>query len=68
MLELVGLPTDLFANKSGRATFITRMAAQGVPNEVRMLISDHHTSDGYHRHDRTKQVKLETTAACFCKA
>lgn len=41
MLKIVGLPTDLFTNKSGRATLITRMATRGVPSKIGMMISGH---------------------------
>lgn len=59
MLKLVGLSADVFSNRSGRATLITRMAARGVPDEVGMLISGHHTINGYLRYDRTKAIKME---------
>ncbi|CAM6105270.1 unnamed protein product [Calypogeia fissa] len=62
MLELVGLAPDLFSNRSGRATLITRMAARGVPDDVGMLISGHHTADGYSRYDRTQALKMQAAA------
>ncbi|CAM6090480.1 unnamed protein product [Calypogeia fissa] len=62
MLELVGLAPDLFSNRSGRATLITRMAARGVPDDIGMLISGHHTADGYSRYDRTQALKMQAVA------
>lgn len=59
MLVLVGLPGDLFSNRSGKSTFITRLAARGVPDGVGMLITGHHTNGGYSRYDRTQALKME---------
>jgi hypothetical protein len=59
MAKIVGIDTECFSNKSGRVTLITRMAAQGVPDEVGMMITGHHSVDGYGRYDRTKDLKME---------
>lgn len=58
MLNLVGLPGDLFSNKSGRASLVTRMAAKGVPDEIGMLIIGHHTVSSYGWYDRTQELKM----------
>jgi hypothetical protein len=59
MLEIVGINADCFSNKSGRATLVTKMATLGVPNEIGMMITGHHTVDGYSRYDRTQDLKKE---------
>lgn len=48
-----------FLNRSGRSTLITRLAARGVPDEVGMLITGHHTTGGYSTYDRTQALKME---------
>lgn len=53
MATVVGICLDVFSNKSGRATLITRMAARGVLDEIGKLLSGHHTAGGYLRYDRT---------------
>ncbi|CAM6122553.1 unnamed protein product [Calypogeia fissa] len=40
---------------------ITRMAAQGVPDDVGMLVSGHHTANGYSRYDKTRNLRMEAT-------
>jgi hypothetical protein len=59
MGKIVGIDTECFSNKSGRVTLITHMAALGVLDEVGMMVSGHHTADGYGRYDRTKDLKME---------
>ncbi len=67
MMSLVGLPPDLItSNKAGRVTLITRMAACGVPDEVGMMVTGHHTTDGYGRYDRTKELKMEAAVLAGC--
>jgi hypothetical protein len=59
MAKIVGIDTTCFTNKSGRATLVTRMAAQGIPDEIGMMVTGHHTADGYSRYDRTADMKME---------
>lgn len=66
MLMLVGLPGDCFSNRSGRCTLATRMAAKGVPDEVGMMITGHHTAGGYSRYDRTQDLKMEAATIYSC--
>jgi hypothetical protein len=66
MLKLVGIDDGLISNKSGRVSLITRMAASGVPDEVGMLVSGHHTQSGYSRYDRTEKLKMEAAIHVSC--
>lgn len=58
MLKLVGLSGELFSNRSGRASLVTRMATKGVPDVISMLITSHHIVSDYGRYDCTKELKM----------
>jgi hypothetical protein len=59
MVSIIGIDSSCFSNKSGRATLVTRMATLGVPNEIGMMITGHHSADGYSRYDSTQELKME---------
>jgi hypothetical protein len=35
------------------------MAAQGIPDKIGMMVTGHHTADGYSRYDQTADMKME---------
>jgi hypothetical protein len=53
MAQIVGINTLCFTNKSGRETLVTWMAAQGVPDEIGMLVTSRHNVDGNSRYNRS---------------
>lgn len=66
MLETVGIDPEGYSNKSARATLITRMSAMGVPTEVGMKVSGHHTATSYAKYDRTEELKMRATEQVIC--
>lgn len=67
MTLFVGLSPDVFSTRSAKTSLIAKMVAQGVPDEVGMLISGHHLTGGYRggclRYDRTKRFKMEVATS-----
>jgi hypothetical protein len=56
--EECGLLAEGITNKSGRTTCVTRMAVEGVPPAVGMLLTGHKSSGAYARYDRSTEAQV----------
>lgn len=59
MLTLIGFLDGLLTSCSGRAMIVTRMAASGALNKIRILITRHLSFGGYDGYDKTRSLNGE---------